>query len=156
MERVLENRLITVAVASVNAAHIDIAPTPCTDTLVRLLGRRARRLGRRLNRVLLQIFQIHMFQRRHMRRFEDDGRRYAALPGFFPSRGADAPLIAYFQPGEAKFGNGLGEIVAAIGCKFEEISRHDRADDMQPPIPLSDITAAIAEEAGHGIGAARL
>ena len=135
---------------------MDIAPTPCTGTRVRQPAWDAHRLGGRLNRVLLQIFQVHMFQCRHMRRFEDDGRGYATLPGFFPASGAETPLITGVQSGEAKLGNRLGEIVATIGCKLEEIIGHHRADDMKSQIPLSGIAAAIAEEAGHRIGAARL
>lgn len=43
---------------------------------------------------------------------EDDLWGDAGFPGFFPSGGAEAPLVAGFEAGEIVFGDGGGEIVA--------------------------------------------
>src|SRR5271165_20851 len=47
----------------------------------------------RLDGVGDQVAQLHPFERRRMRRCQDDRGRHARLEGLLPARGAQAPLV---------------------------------------------------------------
>jgi hypothetical protein len=85
---------------------------------------------------------------------EVDFGRAAVVEGFFPAQNTEAPLIAGLESGEGKFRARSHEIVSLISAELEEFPSHDGADTMKPAVAGPGAAAAIAEEAGHGVGGA--
>jgi hypothetical protein len=86
--------------------------------------------------------------------FEDDGAGSAGALDLEPSGGADAPAVACLEAGKAVLGHGRGEIVAETGGLGQEGVGDDAADGVHAEIVRAGVAAAIAEEAGEGVGAA--
>ena len=60
--------------------------------------------------------------------FEDDGCTPARIECLFPARGADAPAVAGFEPGESVFGPRGAEVVSGGGRICEELLGDHGAD----------------------------
>ena len=88
--------------------------------------------------------------------FKDDGAGGTGLVDLEPAGGADAPAVAGFKAGEAVLGRGGAEVVAELFAGFEELRGDDGADGVHAAIVRAGVAAAVAVEAGDGVGAAGL
>jgi len=88
--------------------------------------------------------------------FEEDGAGGSCLLDCEPARGADAPTVAGFEAGEAVLRHGGGEVVAEGFGGGKERGVDDAADGVDAVVVGAGVAAAVAVEAGHGLGAAGL
>lgn len=65
-------------------------------------------------------------------------------------RGAEAPLIAGFQPGKAKLRAWGRQVIAQIFRKGQEFGGNRHADSMAALILGAGVAVAVAEIAGYG------
>ncbi len=89
-----------------------------------------------------------------MRRFDINWWCDAVFQSIFPSRHANAPLVAGFEPGETPFRVRRYQIVAIEHRKIEKFSRGLNTNSVQPHIFRTGSTIAVAVESGHRIATA--
>jgi hypothetical protein len=87
---------------------------------------------------------------------EDDLGGEAVFPGFFPSGGAEAPLVAGVEAGETVIGHGGGEVVAVGFGEGEEVFGDAGADGVAAGVFGAGGTGAVAVETGEGVDGAGL
>src|SRR6185437_1213966 len=103
----------------------------------------------KIDGVALQVFERDDVEGRLMGRGKDDPRRIARLERLAPARSAQAPTVAWLEPGKPEVGLRRRQIVAARLGEFEELGSHLDADRMQPEILGPGMAAAGAEKAGE-------
>jgi hypothetical protein len=86
-----------------------------------------------------------------MRGAQNNAWRIFRFKCLLPTRGAQAPTVAWFQARKAKLWHWGGQIVAARFRKREKLRRHDGADRVASYIRLAGIAAAIAIKPCHGL-----
>jgi len=69
----------------------------------------------------------------------------------FPTRDANAPFVAGFEPGKAPFRMRRDEIVPVEYGKIEKFARHLYADRMQAEVFRAGATKSVAKKSGHRI-----
>jgi hypothetical protein len=79
-----------------------------------------------------------------MRGAQNNAWRIFRFKCLLPTRGAQAPTVAWFQAREAKLWHRRGQIVAARFRKREKLRCHDGADRVASHVLLAGIAAAIA------------
>ncbi len=104
----------------------------------------------------LEFFEADELEGRDVGGFDDDLRGHAGKKGFFPAGGAQAPLVAGFEAGEAVGEVGGAEVVAAGFGEGEKLFGDLRADNVDAVVISAGAAAAVAEVAGHGVRAAWL
>ena len=77
----------------------------------------------------------------------------AHLPGLFPSRGAQAPLVAGLKPGKAEFWPRRDQIISAAETVLQEGVGHGHANRVETVVHRAGIAAPIAEKARHWVRA---
>jgi Golgi nucleoside diphosphatase len=89
-----------------------------------------------------------------MRRFEINWWCDIVFQSIFPSRHANAPLVAGFQAGEAPFRVRCDQIVAIEHRKIEKFSRGLNTNRVQSHVLRTGAAVTVAVESGHRIAAA--
>ena len=105
------------------------------------------------NCMRFEVLQVHELKRGGMRRFEIDRGGAAALKSGFPTRDADTPAVAGFQPGKTPLGHGRYEIVPIEDGEIEKLLCHFHADCMQTDVVWPCAAISIAIKSGHRIAA---
>ena len=85
-----------------------------------------------------------------MCRAQDYAGHLVGFECFLPTRGAQAPTITWFEPGEAELRQGSGKVIAARFGKREKLRCHHSADSVAPYVLAPRIAATIAIEPCHG------
>src|SRR5207253_10290775 len=99
-----------------------------------------------VKRVLLQRIKRNHGERFLVCRREYDGCRDTGCERFTPSGRAHTPSISGFQAGETEFRRRRNEVIAAPTREREKFLSYLHADDVQPKILWSCVTAAVAIE----------
>lgn len=103
----------------------------------------------------LQFFQGHKFHSRAVGRFEIDRGSDAALECLFPTRHADAPAIAWLQPGKSRLRVRRDKVIAHQDRVIEKITRHFRTDRVQADVLWPGAAIAVTVESSRRILAAQ-
>lgn len=101
--------------------------------------------------VLQQDFEGDDLEGRLVRCFKNDRAGGASALHLKPARGADTPVVAGLEAGEAVLWHGCGEIVAQLGGDGEKVRCDDAADGMNAEVFRAGAATAVAVEAGHGL-----
>jgi hypothetical protein len=86
-----------------------------------------------------------------MRGAQNNAWRIFRFKCLLPTRGAQAPTVAWFQAREGKLWHWGGQIVAARFRKIQKRRRHHRTDRVASYVLLAGIAAAIAIKPCHGL-----
>jgi len=86
--------------------------------------------------------------------FEYDERSHACPVGFTPAANAEAPAVTGEKTGEAEFGAGGAQIIAARVGKSEKFGGHHGADGMGAGIVGAGFAAAVTVKSGERGGRA--
>jgi hypothetical protein len=86
-----------------------------------------------------------------MRGAQNNAWRIFRFKCLLPTRGAQAPTVAWFQARKAKRWHWGGQIVAARFRKREKLRCHDSTDRVASYVLLAGIAAAIAIKPCHGL-----
>src|SRR6266508_5683668 len=89
-----------------------------------------------------------------VRRGQHHRGRRAVVVRLQPPCRADAPPVARAQAGETVLGAGGREVVADLLLVGQEFAGHPRADGVVAEVLRTRVAAAVAVEAGDGVGAA--
>ena len=119
------------------------AATPTAASLLATLGK--------VDRESLKISERAVSQCTLMRGAQDDPGRLVCFKCLLPTRGAQAPTVAWFQAREAKLWHRGGQIVATRFRKRQKLRCHDSADRVASYVLLAGIAAAIAIKPCHGL-----
>src|SRR4029079_824528 len=103
----------------------------------------------KIDGVALQVLERDDVERRLMRRGKDDPRRVARLERLAPARGAQAPAVAWLEPGKPEVRLRRRQVIAPRLGEFEELGGHLDAHCMQPEILGPSMAGAGAEEASE-------
>src|SRR5581483_2727674 len=91
-----------------------------------------------------------------MGRFQVDRRGAVVLERGFPTRHANAPLVAGLQARKSPFWNRRDQIVAIEYRKIQKLTRHLHADGMQAHVFRAGSAKTVAIKSGHRIATAAL
>ena len=115
-----------------------------------------RRLTFVVDRVLFQLLQRSKLQRRHVARFQHNLGRHAGIVCFFPTCGAQAPLITGLQSRKAIHWVGGRQVVTTLFAEFQKLCGHSTADNVQPGIRSARVATSITVKTCHWVRAASL
>jgi hypothetical protein len=110
----------------------------------------------RFESVILEVFEGHELQGRHVCGLEDDRRGDAGRESFLPPDRTQAPLIAGIQSGKIILGDWCAEVVARALGELEELFGHPDADNVHSEVARHGLAASAASETGDGVFAAGL
>ena len=101
-------------------------------------------------------FQRDDFQSALVRGFKNDAWGRIILVRFLPSRGAEAPSIAWFKTGETIFRHGRGKVVPREFGELKEVGCHFYTNRVRTMILIIGVTTTVAKESRQRISATRL
>lgn len=108
---------------------------------------------RHSQRVLLQLVEVHPFQRRNVRGVQVNARSHACVEGFFPARHAQTPAVARAQSGKTILRRGRRQIVALGARELQKFVGHHGADEVQAEVVFAGVATAIAQKSGQRVAA---
>jgi len=109
------------------------------------------KLTRHVEGVFSQILQLHMLQRRFVRRLQDHRRSFPRLSRLLPSGGTHAPTVPRFQSWKFVFGPRGGQIVPRHQTELEKFLGHLGANRVTAEIRLVTLTTPRTGKTGQRI-----
>ena len=104
--------------------------------------------------MFLHVTQVDEFEGQDVRGLEMNGRGESRLEDLLPSFSAQAPAVTGSHPGEANFGMGSRQVIAAGTAELEEFRRGFDTDKVMPEIVTASNAATGTVETGQGVAAA--
>lgn len=102
-------------------------------------------MGGRVYRMLGQIVQKQGVQHVLARRSKNNLGCHTGVKCLLPAPSTDAPVVAGFQPREAQFWVGCGQIIALRFCVCEELCVHQSAHAMHSSVLCCHGAVAVAQ-----------
>ncbi len=101
-------------------------------------------LAQLLKRVFSQLFEVHPFERRNVRRVQTHARR--PHQKLLSSATRTLPAVACAQSGKAVSRRGRRQVVATLGRKLEKCVGQSSADEVQTEVAFAGVATAVAQK----------
>ncbi len=106
----------------------------------------AAQTSHQIDRELLEVGQLNNVERGFVRRIENHPRGFAGQEGFTPTRGAQTPPVAGFEPGKTVLRMGGRQIIAPRTREPEKLIGHHTAHRVATDILIAGRTATVTKK----------